>query len=53
MSGGFSTADEILNANPIWDIVIVGRGVTDAVDPATAAGHLINHLNALRPRDHE
>ncbi|WP_409493980.1 orotidine 5'-phosphate decarboxylase / HUMPS family protein [Amycolatopsis sp. cmx-11-12] len=37
VSGGFSPADHAIIASPDWDILIVGRSVADAVDPATAA----------------
>ena len=47
VSGGFSTVDGAVFASPDWDILIVGRGVTDAVDPATAAKNLVElvHLS--------
>jgi len=50
VSGGFGTADDIAVTNPAWDILIVGRSVTDAVDPATAAQQLINHITRRQPR---
>jgi 3-keto-L-gulonate-6-phosphate decarboxylase len=49
VSGGFGTADEVVNTNPDWDILIVGRSVTDAVEPA-AAEQLMRHIDTLRPR---
>lgn len=47
VSGGFSTTDTAVIASSDWDILIVGRSVADAVDPATAAKNLVElvHLN--------
>ncbi|WP_051173879.1 orotidine 5'-phosphate decarboxylase / HUMPS family protein [Amycolatopsis orientalis] len=42
VSGGFSTADSTVFTSPDWDILIVGRSVIDALDPATAATHLVD-----------
>jgi 3-keto-L-gulonate-6-phosphate decarboxylase len=50
VSGGFGPADEVLHTEPTWDILIVGRSVTDAVDPASAAAQLISHITAFRSR---
>ncbi|WP_231644719.1 orotidine 5'-phosphate decarboxylase / HUMPS family protein, partial [Sciscionella sediminilitoris] len=41
VSGGFSTTDHAVFSNPNWDILIVGRSVADAVDPVTAAAHIV------------
>ncbi|MCX2729462.1 HEAT repeat domain-containing protein [Saccharopolyspora sp. NFXS83] len=41
VSGGFSVADHTQLATADWDILIVGRSVTDAVDPTTAAAHIV------------
>lgn len=41
VSGGFSVADHTQLTNADWDILIVGRSVTDAVDPVTAAAHIV------------
>lgn len=49
VSGGFDIADDVVNTDPSWDILVVGRSVTDAVDPAAAAKYLINHIKAPQP----
>lgn len=51
VSGGFSTTDTAVFTNPNWDILIVGRSVIDAVDPATAVHHLVEliHFNRKTP----
>lgn len=41
VSGGFSIADHTQLTNADWDILIVGRSVTDTVDPVTAAAHIV------------
>lgn len=41
VSGGFSVADHTQLTTADWDILIVGRSVTDAVDPITAAAHIV------------
>lgn len=53
VSGGFGTTDTALSATATWDILVVGRSVTDAVDPTTAARQLIDHATARRPKDRE
>jgi len=50
VSGGFDTTDDIINTVPAWDILVVGRSISDAVDPAAAARQLMNHINTLRAR---
>lgn len=50
VSGGFGIADEAIHTDPDWDILIVGRSVTDAVDPTTATEQLVSHINSFRPR---
>jgi 3-keto-L-gulonate-6-phosphate decarboxylase len=37
ITGGFSPTDHTLIASPDWDVLIVGRHIADATDPATAA----------------
>lgn len=37
VSGGFSPTDYDIAASPDWDILIIGRSVAEAVDPAGAA----------------
>ncbi|MFD6321735.1 hypothetical protein ACFWOL_02445 [Streptomyces sp. NPDC058442] len=37
VSGGFSSTDRMVLRSPEWDVLIVGRSVTEATDPATAA----------------
>jgi len=50
VSGGFDTTDDIIDTIPAWDILVVGRSISDAVDPAAAARQLINHISTLRAR---
>jgi 3-keto-L-gulonate-6-phosphate decarboxylase len=50
VSGGFGTADEVIATHRDWDILVVGRSVTEAVDPTAAAQQLINHITAHPPR---
>lgn len=40
VSGGFEPMDAEAKQRHSWDIMIIGRGVTDAVDPQTAAQDL-------------
>lgn len=42
VSGGFSATDSSIVLGSDWDILIVGRSVTEAVYPAAAAHHLVN-----------
>ncbi|MEV4515598.1 orotidine 5'-phosphate decarboxylase / HUMPS family protein [Dactylosporangium sp. NPDC049525] len=42
VSGGFSASDHGILAAPDWDILIVGRSVTEAVDPATTTRQLVD-----------
>ncbi|MEU4215863.1 orotidine 5'-phosphate decarboxylase / HUMPS family protein [Actinoplanes sp. NPDC026623] len=42
VSGGFSSTDHDIVASPDWDILIIGRSVAEAVDPAEAARQLID-----------
>ncbi|MDT4995630.1 MAG: hypothetical protein QOH97_5522, partial [Actinoplanes sp.] len=44
VSGGFGAADDDVVADPNWDIIVIGRSITDAVDPPTAARQLINQI---------
>jgi 3-keto-L-gulonate-6-phosphate decarboxylase len=48
VSGGFSVTDVSVTASRDWDILIVGRGVTEAVQPRVAAERL---LTAVRTQD--
>ncbi|MBN1172998.1 MAG: HEAT repeat domain-containing protein [Micromonosporaceae bacterium] len=43
-SGGFEPMDPEAKRRHSWDILIVGRGITDAVDPAAAAHDLITFI---------
>ncbi len=43
VSGGFGCSEEL--ANPDWDILIVGRAVTDAIDPGIAADNLLTEIS--------
>ncbi|MFE1010039.1 orotidine 5'-phosphate decarboxylase / HUMPS family protein [Streptomyces sp. NPDC058794] len=40
VSGGFSSTDRTVLRSPEWDVLIVGRSVTEATQPATAARSL-------------
>lgn len=40
VSGGFSATDRSVAASPDWDILIVGRSITEATRPAAAAKQL-------------
>lgn len=42
VSGGFSTTDRLCLRNPDWDILIVGRAITEAVAPMTAIRQLVD-----------
>ncbi len=50
VSGGFGAADAVIATHHDWDILVVGRSVSDAVDPTAAAQQLINHITAHLPR---
>ncbi|ASU79141.1 hypothetical protein CDG81_13540 [Actinopolyspora erythraea] len=41
VSGGFSATDDSAFTSPDWDILIVGRSVADATDPAGAAARIL------------
>jgi 3-keto-L-gulonate-6-phosphate decarboxylase/HEAT repeat protein len=41
ITGGFSPSDHALIASPDWDVLIVGRSIADAVDPASAARTIV------------
>ncbi|MFG3342404.1 orotidine 5'-phosphate decarboxylase / HUMPS family protein [Glycomyces sp. NPDC048151] len=45
VSGGFSLSDPELVLRGGWDILIVGRAVVDAVDPAQAARQLLDLID--------
>jgi 3-keto-L-gulonate-6-phosphate decarboxylase len=45
VSGGFSLSDPGLVLRGAWDILIVGRAVVDAVDPAQAARQLLDLID--------
>ncbi len=48
VSGGFSATDySVIHSNE-WDILIVGRSVAEAVQPATAASHLLRLVHERR-----
>jgi 3-keto-L-gulonate-6-phosphate decarboxylase len=44
VSGGFSSADRSALASPDWDVLVVGRGITEATDPARALRDLYDAL---------
>lgn len=41
VSGGFSVTDQSVLSSPDWDILIIGRSIAEAVDPAAAAEQLL------------
>jgi 3-keto-L-gulonate-6-phosphate decarboxylase len=41
VSGGYGSTDYAIFASSDWDILIVGRSVADATDPATAAARIV------------
>jgi 3-keto-L-gulonate-6-phosphate decarboxylase len=45
VSGGFGHADDLSSVGDSWDILIVGRSVTDAVDPALAVRSLLDQIS--------
>jgi 3-keto-L-gulonate-6-phosphate decarboxylase len=46
VSGGFETTDEAARRSDAWDVLVVGRSVTDAVNPTDAA----RQVAAITPR---
>ncbi len=42
VSGGFGPTDYDIIADPDWDILIVGRSVSDALDPGDVVRHITN-----------
>jgi 3-keto-L-gulonate-6-phosphate decarboxylase len=44
VSGGFSATDYSILHSPDWDILIVGRSITEAVQPEVTAGRLATLL---------
>ncbi len=50
VSGGFSTTDHAIIGSADWDILIVGRGVTEAVQPTGAARELFNIVHRVGVR---
>ncbi|WP_191838986.1 orotidine 5'-phosphate decarboxylase / HUMPS family protein [Catellatospora chokoriensis] len=49
VSGGFSASDDAIVASRSWDILIVGRSITEAVAPATAAAGMLEAIHRLEP----
>lgn len=49
VSGGFGPTDYDIIADPDWDILIVGRSVSDAVDPSDVVGHITNLVRDTTP----
>ncbi|MFH9863015.1 orotidine 5'-phosphate decarboxylase / HUMPS family protein [Streptomyces sp. NPDC017202] len=45
VSGGFSSTDRTVLRSPEWDVLIVGRSVTEATHPTTAARLLTQLIN--------
>ena len=48
VSGGFSATDYSVILSTDWDILIVGRGIAEAVDPASAASRLSSLVSEHR-----
>jgi 3-keto-L-gulonate-6-phosphate decarboxylase len=48
VSGGFSATDLSVLASGDWDILIVGRSITEAIRPKTAAEQLLKVVHAQR-----
>jgi 3-keto-L-gulonate-6-phosphate decarboxylase/transcriptional regulator with XRE-family HTH domain len=44
VSGGFSSADRSALASPDWDVLVVGRSITEATEPARALRELYDAL---------
>jgi 3-keto-L-gulonate-6-phosphate decarboxylase len=51
VSGGFSATDYTPLASSDWDILIVGRAVTEAVNPTVAATRLAQAVSRLAPKE--
>lgn len=49
VSGGFGPTDYDIITDPDWDILIVGRSVSDAIDPRDVARHIINLVRDTTP----
>lgn len=50
VSGGFEPADVEASRRRSWDILVVGRGVTDSLDPAVAARDLAASIELTEGR---
>jgi 3-keto-L-gulonate-6-phosphate decarboxylase/transcriptional regulator with XRE-family HTH domain len=48
VSGGFSPTDHGIIASPDWDILIIGRSVAEAIDPAIAAREITELVGRRR-----
>lgn len=46
VSGGFSPTDTKVVASTDWDILVVGRSITEAVDPGAAARRFMEQIRA-------
>jgi 3-keto-L-gulonate-6-phosphate decarboxylase len=51
VSGGFSTADDMLTSSDDWDVAIVGRSVADAVAPADMAYQLTTIVRKIHTEE--
>lgn len=49
VSGGFGPTDYDILTNPDWDILIIGRAVSDALDPGDTARHIVNLVHDTTP----
>ncbi len=49
VSGGFGPTDYDIIADPDWDIRIVGRSVSDALDPGDVVRHITNLVRDTTP----
>jgi 3-keto-L-gulonate-6-phosphate decarboxylase/transcriptional regulator with XRE-family HTH domain len=50
VSGGFSPTDHDIIASRGWDILIIGRSIAEAVDPAHAAREMVDLVRDRRTR---
>ncbi|MEU4243120.1 orotidine 5'-phosphate decarboxylase / HUMPS family protein [Actinoplanes sp. NPDC026619] len=51
VSGGFSPTDHDIVASRDWDILIIGRSIAEAVDPAHAAREIIDLVQYRRKQE--
>jgi 3-keto-L-gulonate-6-phosphate decarboxylase len=51
VSGGFTASDPAVIASPHWDVLIVGRSVTESLDPLRATHEIVDLLSRLAERN--